>query len=120
MKTKKIFYVLLLSGLCLVTTGVFAQEDRELTGKAYAGNDDPTNYQISPINGSLDGLGKISVFVGTREILAADTRKLKKLMEAKGIRINYKEYQDMIHVWMLLHFPESKRAKSEIVELIRS
>lgn len=95
-------------------------EGLRLAGKAYAGADDPTHYLLSPINGNFDGLGKISVFVGTKEILVADTRKLKTLMEAKGIPINYNEYKDMIHVWVLLHFPESIRAKSEIVELIRS
>jgi hypothetical protein len=41
-------------------------------------------------------------------------------MEVKGIPINYNEYKDMIHVWMLLHFPESRKARGEIVELIES
>jgi len=95
-------------------------EGLRLAGKAYAGSDDPSYYLLSPINGALDGLGKISVFVGTREILVADTRKLRAMMEAKGVSINYNEYRDMIHVWMLLHFPESRKAKREIVELIRS
>ncbi|HEX5171877.1 MAG TPA: alpha/beta hydrolase [Cyclobacteriaceae bacterium] len=92
----------------------------QLAANAYAGGDDLNNYLLSPINGSLDGLGKISVFVGTKEILVADTRKLKKLMEAKGVQIDYHEYKDMFHAWMFLSFPESRQAKVEIEQLINS
>jgi epsilon-lactone hydrolase len=90
-----------------------------LAGKAYAGGEDPGCYLLSPINGPLEGLGKISIFVGTKEILVADTRRLKALMEAKGVIIDYHEYKDMTHVWMLLHFPESRRARRMISALLR-
>lgn len=95
-------------------------EGLRLAGQAYAGNDDPRHFLLSPINGSFDQLGKISVFIGTKEILHADALKLKALMAAQGVSANYREYKDMIHVWMLLHFPESRKAKSEIAELITS
>ncbi|MDQ3290044.1 MAG: alpha/beta hydrolase [Bacteroidota bacterium] len=87
-------------------------------GRAYAGNLSLDNYLVSPINGPLEGLGKISLFIGSKDILLADARKFKKLAESKGIEINYFEYPDMIHVWMLLNFPESKKAKKQIIELI--
>lgn len=88
-------------------------------GKMYAGGTNPDHYLLSPINGSLEGLGKISVFIGTRDILAADTRKLKSLAESKGIAINYYEYEGMIHAWMLLNLPESKIARQQIIDLVR-
>lgn len=94
-------------------------EGLRLAGKAYAGGVCLNCYLLSPINGSLDGLRKISVFIGSKEILAADARKLKTLANAKGIALNYFEYDDMLHVWMLLDFPESKKAKQQIFELIR-
>jgi acetyl esterase/lipase len=89
-------------------------------GKIYAGDTDPENYLLSPINGPLDGLGQITLFIGTNDLLVADTRKLKAIAHAKGVVINYYEYQEMTHVWMLLNFPESKKAKQEIIELIRN
>jgi acetyl esterase/lipase len=95
-------------------------EGLRLAGKVYAGGDDLNNYLLSPINGPLDGLGKISVFAGTKEILVADTRKLKKIMDSKGVAINYHEYEDMIHAWMLMPFPESRKARNEIEEIIKS
>lgn len=87
-------------------------------GKLYAGGDDPKNYMLSPIYGSTDGLGKISVFIGTHDILLADAKKLKEKAEKSGVEINYFEYPDMIHVWMLMGLPESKKATTQIIELI--
>jgi len=88
-------------------------------GKAYAGNDGSDSL-LSPVNGPLEGLGWISIFIGTNDILVADTRKLHALAKQKGISINYREYEDMVHVWMLLNFPESRAAKREIIELVLS
>ena len=95
-------------------------EGLRLAGKVYAGDSDPTHYLLSPINGPLKGLGKISIFAGTKDILVADSRKLKSLAESQGATIDYYEYKDMIHAWMLLYLPESKKAKNEIAELIKS
>lgn len=94
-------------------------EGLQLAGKAFAGGTNPDYYLLSPINGTLEGLGKISLFIGSKEILAADARKLKALAESKGIGINYFEYENMLHVWMLLNFPESKKARQQIFDLIR-
>jgi len=37
--------------------------------------------------------------------------------DEKGIVLNYIEYPHRVQVWMLLNFPDSKKAKPEIVEL---
>ena len=95
-------------------------EGLKLAGRAYAGNTDPHYYLLSPINGSLEGLGRISIFMGSQEILVADARKLKAMAEAKGITINYHEYPGMFHAWMLLNLPESKAAKEEIMNLLNN
>ncbi len=87
-------------------------------GKAYAGKTDPSSYHLSPINGSFDNLGEISVFIGTNDILEADTRKFKKMAQEKAININYYEYNEMFHVWMLINLPESKKAIKQIFDII--
>jgi acetyl esterase/lipase len=88
-------------------------------GKAYAGGTDPNNYLLSPINGQVEGLGKISIFIGTKDILEADTRKFRSITKDKGININYYEYKDMIHVWPLFNLPESKKAIEQIIMLVK-
>jgi epsilon-lactone hydrolase len=85
---------------------------------AYAGGHDLHGYMLSPINGPLDGLGAISVFIGSNDILVADTRKLQMLAKQKGVSIDYREYKDMVHVWMLLYFRESRQAQEEIKQLL--
>lgn len=94
-------------------------ETLQQVGKKYAGDAGPEHYLISPINESLEDLGKISVFIGSKDILVADTRKLRSLAASKGIDVNYYEYEDMFHGWMFLNFPEAKKAQHQIIDLVR-
>lgn len=86
--------------------------------RAYAGGYDLNDYRLSPINGSLEGLAPISIFIGSNDILVADARKLRMIAKQRGIEIDYHEYSGMVHVWMLLYFPESRHAQKKIEQLI--
>lgn len=90
----------------------------KMAAHAYAGNSDLHNYMLSPINGSLDGLGKISLFIGTHDVFIADARKFKSMAENYGVHLNYFEYPKMMHVWMLLPIQEAKKAQQQIINLI--
>ncbi len=88
-------------------------------GKAWAASSSTDNYLISPINGSLEGLPRISLFIGTHDILLADCRKLKSILKQKDIPMNYFEYPKMFHDWMMLvSLKESKCAIAQIGALI--
>lgn len=88
-------------------------------GKAWAASSSTDNYLISPINGPLEGLPRISLFIGTHDILLADCRKLKSLLKQKSIPMNYFEYPKMFHDWMMLvSLKESKCAMTQIGALI--
>lgn len=87
-------------------------------GLAYAGGSDLGNFMLSPINGPLEGLGEISIFIGSNDILVADTRRLCRRAAKKGVSLDYREYKDMLHVWMLLYFRESRQAQEEVKDLI--
>lgn len=88
-------------------------------GEVYARGVDPKSYLVSPVYGSLKDLAPVSLFIGTRDILFPDCRKLRDLAAAEGIQINYREYEGMVHNWMLGPMPEAKQAVREIVETIR-
>jgi len=75
---------------------------------AYAKGDDMTNYMISPINGDLEGLAPIHLFMGTDEIYLPDARKLVKLCKEKNVKLDYHEYPNMYHAWIFLNMPEAK------------
>ena len=89
-------------------------------GQVYARDVDPKSYLVSPVYGSLKDLAPISVFIGTRDVFCPDCRKLRDNAAAEGVRLDYREYEGMVHDWMLGPLPEAKQAINEIVETIRA
>ena len=75
------------------------------------GEDDP---MVSPINGDLEGLGRITMFSGTRDILNADAARLVARARTEDIPLDYHEAPEMIHVWPLLPIPEARTARATI------
>ena len=71
---------------------------------------------MSPIYGNLRHFAPIALFIGTRDILLPDCRKLRDKAHLEGAAISYHEYDGMVHDWMLGPLPESKRAIDEIVD----
>ncbi|HET7113395.1 MAG TPA: alpha/beta hydrolase [Pyrinomonadaceae bacterium] len=93
-------------------------EGLKYAGSVYVRDVDPTSYLVNPINGNLKDLAPISVFIGTRDILLPDCRKLRDRAAAEGVKLNYREYEAMLHDWMLISLPESKQVLKEIVEIV--
>jgi acetyl esterase/lipase len=87
-------------------------------GKAWAGDSDPSIYLLSPINGEVKGLAKISLFVGTHELLFPDASKFKDKAAAQGVMINYFEYPKMNHVFPIFPIPEADKARGQIINII--
>ncbi len=87
-------------------------------GKAYAKDLSVKDPRVSPIYGDCRNLGKITLFTGTRDVLWPDAKKFKTLCDAQGIPVNYFEYPEMLHVWMILGLPESAKVIGEIGEIL--
>jgi acetyl esterase/lipase len=90
----------------------------KMAAKAFAADLDLKNPLISPLYQSLDNMGSISVFAATDDILFADALSLKNKAAQSDIQINYYQYNDMIHDWLLLSMPEAKAARSQIIDLL--
>jgi acetyl esterase/lipase len=88
-------------------------------GRAYARDLGPTNYMLNPFSSNLNGLAPITLFIGTRDLLLPDCRRLKQQAEADGAAIDYHEYDGMVHNWMLVPLPESHRVFETIVKTLR-
>lgn len=88
-------------------------------GEVYARDVDPKSYLVSPVYGSLKDLAPVTLFIGTRDLLYPDCRKLRDKAAMEGVRLDYREYEEMVHNWMLGPMPEAKQAFKEIVETIR-
>jgi acetyl esterase/lipase len=80
-------------------------------GELYRGELPDTDPMVSPIHGDLDGLGPITMFSGTRDILNADAHRLVEKAAATGFALDYHEVPEMIHVYPLLPIPEARAAR---------
>lgn len=93
----------------------------EAIGSRYCGQLPRDHYMVSPGLGNLDDLGKISIFIGTHDILHPYTIRLKQRLEKENKEFNFYEYPKMLHVWLVLTFlKESKPALNQIADLINS
>lgn len=82
-------------------------------GHLYAKDLDAKDPRVSPLHGPLDAIPRISMFIGTRDILLPDTRKLRDRAPEK---ISLFEYPEMVHDFMLIRvLPEARKAFREIV-----
>ncbi len=95
-------------------------EGLQYGGAVYARDVDPKSYLVSPVYGSLKNLAPISLFIGTRDLLFPDCRKLRDKAAGEGVQIDYRQYDGMVHDWMLGPLPEARHAIAEIVETIRA
>ena len=78
------------------------------------------DWRISPLYGDFSDLAPITLFTGTADILNPDSFLLMNKMENHGISLDYREYRNMIHDWMLLDMPEADRCMEYIIELFNS
>jgi monoterpene epsilon-lactone hydrolase len=82
---------------------------------AWAGEDDPASPEISPMFGSFEGLGRVLVFTGTRDILHPQARQLVRRLPSATIVTE----RDLVHVYPLLPIPEAARALSIVESFLR-
>jgi acetyl esterase/lipase len=79
--------------------------------------DDPL---ISPVYGDPHGLGPITLFTGTRDILNPDARVFRDRAEAAGVTLDFREEVDLLHVYPLLPTATGRAARAAIVEQVRA
>lgn len=89
-----------------------------MAGQAYAGNKDPQDPFVSPIYGNFEDLAPISLFTSTNDILNADARKLKGMLDQQGIVMRFEEYSGLFHDWMVFDISESRDVIAKITEIV--
>ena len=87
-------------------------------GELYRGELPAEDPCVSPINGGLSGLGPITLFSGTHDILHSDAKRFVPLAKRAGVSIDYHEAPRMLHVYPLFPIPEAKRARQTINEAL--
>lgn len=85
----------------------------------WAGGDDPASPVLSPINGSLRGIGPVLVAIGTDDLLHPDTVVFRDRARAAGIDIEFVEEEGAAHLFMLMPIPEAKPVIDRLVERLQ-
>ncbi|MDP9027680.1 MAG: alpha/beta hydrolase, partial [Actinomycetota bacterium] len=78
-----------------------------------------TDPLVSPLFGSLAGLGPVTMFSGTRDILNPDARLLVEQARAAGLELDYHEGAGLVHVYPLTPTPEGRAARALLVQQLR-
>jgi acetyl esterase/lipase len=86
--------------------------------RLYAGGADLKNPLLSPIYGDCHGLGRITLFIGTHEILYPDAQRFYRLLEEQQIPVQYFEYEKMNHDFLLSPIPEAEQAIEQIISTL--
>jgi acetyl esterase/lipase len=76
--------------------------------------------RVSPLAADLTGLGPLTVFSGTRDLLNPDARLLVDKATAAGVDVDYHEGPDLVHVFPLTPTPEGRAARKVIVDTFAS
>lgn len=78
--------------------------------------DDP---RVSPLAGDLAGLGPLTVYVGTRDILWPDAQLLAQRAREADVAVDLHEQPGLVHVYPLLPTASGRAAREHIVATLR-
>ena len=87
---------------------------------AYSASVDATNPYVSPVFGTFDNLPPMMIQVGTEEVLYDDSTRVVKAIENANGSVEFRPWQDMMHVWHLLAgvAPEAEEGIAELAGFI--
>ncbi|AVM24013.1 alpha/beta hydrolase fold domain-containing protein [Bacillus pumilus] len=97
---------------------ILGPEGMEVITKMWAADQSVTDPLISPIYGDFKGLGKITHFIGTHDMLYPDAIKLDENLTEQGIDISTFVYPEMLHVFVVMPIPEAADALKKIIQVI--
>ena len=86
----------------------------------YAGDADPSNPLISPINGDLNAFPPTILISGTRDLLLSDTVRMHRALRKAGVEADLHVYDGQTHgdymQNLIRHVPECEDAQRELFE----
>ncbi|WP_440708040.1 alpha/beta hydrolase fold domain-containing protein [Herbiconiux sp. YIM B11900] len=85
----------------------------------WRGELDLLNPVVSPLEGELLGLGPVSLYTGTRDVLNPDAHLLAEKASAAGVELDFREGAGQVHVFPLLPTREGTASRAQIVDTLR-
>ena len=74
---------------------------------------------VSPIYGSFENLGHITMFAGTRDILCPDEVRFSEMLTEQGIEHTFICEDGLNHPYALFPIPEAADAREVMVKAIK-
>ena len=87
-------------------------------GIRWAGDLDVHDPMVSPIYGTFENLGNITIFIGTRDMLCPDCLKFSDILNEKGIEHTLIVEEGLDHPYPLFPIPEAKAAQQIMIDII--
>ncbi|BCJ95810.1 hypothetical protein acsn021_33790 [Anaerocolumna cellulosilytica] len=91
-----------------------------ICGEYWAGHKSKKDPMVSPLYGDIRGLGRMTVFTGTHDILYVDSYRLYKKAKQQNIAIDYIKKKYMGHIYPLWPIPEAREAIKRIERIIEN
>lgn len=89
-------------------------------GRMWSGELSMKDPLVSPLFGDFGGLGPLTVFTGTDDILNPDARLLAAKARTAGVDLDYHEEPGLVHVYPLTPSPEGAAARRRIITTLRT
>lgn len=89
-------------------------------GKCWADGDDVYSPLISPMYGTFENLGKISICFGGKGVLSSECKRFDGILNKAGINHNFLLYEKEGHDFAAYPTKEGRKAIKQIVEIINS
>lgn len=87
-------------------------------GEMWAGELNTHDPMVSPIYGSFENLGDMTIFVGTRDMLCPDCLKFSEILDEKNIEHTLVVEEGLDHPYPLFPIPEAKEAQQMMIDII--
>lgn len=98
---------------------MLAETGLRAAGRWWAGDRDPADPTVSPVDGELSGLPPLHVLIGDRDILRPAVDTLAERAEREGATLRVLEVPAMFHVWMTRAIPEGRRTRATLRGIVR-
>ncbi len=95
--------------------GIYGLKD---IGKLWAGDLDVHDPAVSPIFGTFENLGRITIFAGTRDMLYPDIIKFSDILNEQGIEHTLIVEEGLDHPYPLFPTPEAADAQQLMIDII--
>ncbi|WP_246081299.1 alpha/beta hydrolase fold domain-containing protein [Homoserinimonas aerilata] len=87
--------------------------------QAWRGEDELDDPAVSPLFGSMAGLGPLTILSGTRDVLNPDAHVLREKAQDAGVPVAWHEAEGQLHVYALLPTRAGEQGARVIVESLR-